>query len=265
MKLAAMEAMWETEPAPASFTVFGIPDVKEHVTHDAIKVPWALGLIATRSIDQQIPGINELVAKAKVRVEHGMKAYGLLEKLKQDRNNTALRAEFDKYKADLGYGLLLLRQVSDPAKATPAQVEAAAESTIPNVPVLFWTFRFMVGLGFYFIALFALAFYLSARHQFDRYRYFLLAAAFSLPLPWIAAELGWIVAEYGRQPWAIEGVLPTFLGVSTTKVSNVVLSLVGFIVFYTGLAVVDAYLMTRMVRRGPDQLGYWPPDAQQGD
>ena len=84
-------------------------------------------------------------------------------------------------------------------------------------------------------------------------------AFFSLPLPWIAAELGWIVAEYGRQPWAIDGVLPTFLGVSVTAAGNVLLSLAGFVSFYSALAVVDVYLMARMIRRGPDGLGYWPP------
>jgi cytochrome d ubiquinol oxidase subunit I len=87
-----------------------------------------------------------------------------------------------------------------------------------------------------------------------------LRAAFcALPLPWVAIELGWIVAEYGRQPWAIEGVLPTFLGVSATAPSNVALSLTGFVVFYTALAIVDGFLMARTIRLGPDGLGYWPP------
>ena len=83
-------------------------------------------------------------------------------------------------------------------------------------------------------------------------------AFFSLPLPWIAAELGWVVAEYGRQPWAIDGVLPTFLGVSATPASNIIVSLAGFVLFYSALAIVDIYLMTRMIRRGPEGLGYWP-------
>ena len=74
----------------------------------------------------------------------------------------------------------------------------------------------MVGIGLFLIALFATAFYFSARHRFERHRWFLRLALFSLPLPWLAAELGWIVAEYGRQPWAIDGLLPTFLGVSAT-------------------------------------------------
>src|SRR5271155_5623262 len=72
---------------------------------------------------------------------------------------------------------------------------------------------------------------------------FFWASLWSLPLPWLAAELGWIVSEYGRQPWAIEGVLPTFLGVSGTDAHNVLASLLGFILFYSSLALADLYLM----------------------
>ena len=95
----------------------------------------------------------------------------------------------------------------------------------------------------------------------QQHRWFLRVALFSLPLPWIAAELGWIVAEYGRQPWAIDGLLPTFLGVSATSETNVLLSLSGFAIFYSALAVVDVFLLVRMIRRGPDGLGFWPPQA----
>jgi cytochrome bd ubiquinol oxidase subunit I len=154
--------------------------------------------------------------------------------------------------------LLLLKFTDDPAHATPEQIDAAAWSTMPNVPVLFWSFRVMVGLGLFFIAMFAAAFYLATRHRFDRHPWFLKLAFFSLPLPWIAIELGWIVAEYGRQPWAVDGVLPTFLGVSRTSAGNVWFSLLGFVVFYSALAVVDAMLIVHTVRRGPDGLGYWP-------
>jgi cytochrome d ubiquinol oxidase subunit I len=110
----------------------------------------------------------------------------------------------------------------------------------------------MVACGFWFIALFGTAFYFSATRRLDKYRLFLWAALLSLPLPWLAAELGWIVAEYGRQPWVIEGVLPTFLGVSGTSAGNVLLSLIGFVVFYSGLAVADVYLMVKYIRLGPD-------------
>jgi len=116
--------------------------------------------------------------------------------------------------------------------------------------VLFWSFRFMAGLGFYFIALFALAFYLASARRLDT-RWFLRVAFLSLPLPWIAAELGWIVAEYGRQPWVVEGVLPTYLGVSSVSKAAVIGSLLGFVLFYSTLAIIDVMLMIRVIRRGP--------------
>jgi cytochrome bd ubiquinol oxidase subunit I len=73
----------------------------------------------------------------------------------------------------------------------------------------------------------------------------------SLPLPWIAAELGWIVAEYGRQPWSIDGVLPTFLGVSSLTVAQILFSLTGFILFYSALLVIDLILMRKYILMGP--------------
>jgi len=76
-----------------------------------------------------------------------------------------------------------------------------------------------------------------------------------LPAPWIACELGWFVAEYGRQPWTIYGVLPTHLSVSTLSVNSLYGSLAGFIGFYTVLLVVEMYLMVKFARMGPGSLG----------
>ena len=259
MKIAAIEAEWQTATPPASFTVFGLPDVAARKTYAEVKIPWLLGLIATRSIDQPVLGIEELVTRARARIVLGIQAYSALQELRgTEPPDPQVLRRFETNQADLGYALLLLRFTDNPAAATPQQIDAAAWSTVPNVPVLFWCFRLMVGLGLYFIALFATAFYLATRHRFDRHPGFLKLAFFSLPLPWIAIEVGWIVAEYGRQPWAVDGVLPTFLGVSRTSVGNVWLSLAGFVIFYSALAVVDAFLLVRTIRRGPDGLGYSP-------
>jgi cytochrome d ubiquinol oxidase subunit I len=252
MKIAAIEAMWNTEPAPASFTLFGIPDLKTHTTNYEAKVPWVLGLIATRSVNTPVPGINQLVNLAGDNIRDGLAAYRALQGIKQDPRDPSLRATLDAHVGNLGYALLLKRFRADIENATSNQIRQAAVSTIPNVPVLFWAFRFMVGLGFWFIALFAVAFWLSAKRQLDRHRTFLRAAVLTLPLPWIAAELGWIVAEYGRQPWVIEGVLPTALGVSSTAAGNVVFSLAGFALFYSALLVADLYLLGKYIRLGPD-------------
>jgi cytochrome d ubiquinol oxidase subunit I len=258
MKVASIEAEWHTQAPPASFTLFGFPDVAARTTHAEIKIPWVLGLIATRSFDQPVLGIDDLVARARARIVLGADAYAALQLLRgsTEPSDPELVRRFEANQADLGYGLLLLRFTDSPAAATPQQIDAAAWSTVPNVPVLFWCFRLMVALGLFFIALFATAFYLATRHRFDRHPWFLKLAFFSLPLPWIAVEVGWIVAEYGRQPWAADGVLPTFLGVSRMQVGNVWLSLAGFVVFYSALAAVDAFLLVRTIRRGPDGMGY---------
>jgi cytochrome d ubiquinol oxidase subunit I len=255
MKLAAMESMWETEPAPAPITLVGIPDQPGHRTLYAIKIPWVLGLIATRSIDTPIPGIYELVAHYAVRIKSGIVAYGALEKLRKNPADGAARAELDAHVQDLGYGLLLKRYTTNVVDATPEQIDKASWDTVPNVFLMFWSFRIMVGFGFFFIAFFAFAFWLSMRREFTRYRWFLHLAVLVLPTPWIAAELGWVVAEYGRQPWSIDGVLPTFLSVSSISPAQVAFSLTGFIVFYTVLAVVELFLMVKYIRLGPDGHG----------
>jgi cytochrome d ubiquinol oxidase subunit I len=252
MKIAAIEAMWSTEPAPASFTLIGIPDLKGRKTDYAIEIPWVLGLITTRSVDQQVPGIDDLVKLADARIRSGLVAYNTLAKLRSDRSNAALRTQLTAHVDDLGYALLLKRFRPDIEHASEADIAKAAASTIPNVPVLFWSFRLMVACGFWLVLLFATAFYLSATRTLARHRWFLIAALVSLPLPWLAAELGWVVAEYGRQPWVIEGVLPTSLGVSSTDAGNVLFSLLGFVLFYSGLAVADLYLMVKYIRLGPD-------------
>ena len=253
MKLAAIEALWETEPAPAGFALFGIPDLKARKTHAELKIPYALGIIATRSLDEEVMGINDLVEVAKDRISNGIKAYGALQALKQDPNNLVAKSILDKYSKDLGYGLLLKRYTKDVVDATPAQIQQAADDTVPNVPVLFWSFRIMVGIGFFMIALFGLAFYLASKRQLEK-KWFLRTALLALPLPWISSEMGWIVAEHGRQPWAIDGVLPTYLGTSSLASSDLWISLAGFVLFYTALAIVEVYLMIKYIRLGPDGL-----------
>jgi len=250
MKLAAMEAMWKTEPAPAPFMLFGIPDSEKHENRLEIAVPWALGLIATRSLSTPIPGIDDLVARARDRIRNGLIAYDALEKLKANRADTAARATLMAHVHDLGYALLLKRYTADPRTADDAMIAKAANDTVPGIAPIFWSFHVMAALGFYFIALFAAAFYFTTRLDFSR-TWLLRIFLWSLPLPWVAAELGWIVAEYGRQPWAIDGVLPTFLASSSVSAGQVLFTLCGFVLFYSSLAVVDVILMRKYVRMGP--------------
>ncbi len=255
MKLAAIEAMWKTEPAPAAFTLFGFPDQQARETHFAVHIPWVMGLIGTRSLTTEIPGIENLVDHAKVRIRQGIAAYDAVQQIRGASDPSAVpqaaRDALEKNGNDLGYALLLKRYVDDPRKATDAQIEQAAWDTVPSVPSLFWSFRIMVGLGFFFILLMATFFYLSARRRLDQHPWLLRLAVFAIPLPWIAAEFGWVVAEFGRQPWIIEGILPTAAAVSSLGAVTVLLTLLGFIAIYTVLFVIEMGLMVRAVRAGP--------------
>ena len=254
VKLAAIEAEWETHPAPAGITVFGMPDSKNERTDYAFKVPYVLGLIATRSTDTPVVGIKDLKKEHEVRIRNGMLAYAALTRLKSGDKSPAARADFDKLKHDLGYGLLLKKYTPNVIDATPEQIAKAVDDTIPNVAPLFWSFRGMVALGMLFLFIFATSFYFLIRKQLAPQRWLLRLAVFSIPLPWIAAELGWIVAEYGRQPWTIAGILPTHLSASTLQPSSLYFSLAGFILFYTFLLVVEMVLMVKYAKRGPSSL-----------
>jgi cytochrome d ubiquinol oxidase subunit I len=250
MKLAAIEGMWRTEPAPAGLTLFAIPDSQAHENKLEIRIPWLLGLIATRSFDQPMPGILDLVDSAKARIKNGLIAYDALQKLKANHADADARETLKSHVGDLGYTLLLKRYVDDPRTADDATIARAAEDTAPKVAPLFWSFRVMVALGFYFIAAFVAAFWAASTRNFNRPA-LLKLLAYSWPLPWLAAELGWVVAEYGRQPWAIDGVLPTFLGSSALSVWQVLFTLCGFVLFYSTLLVVDVILLRKYIAMGP--------------
>ena len=133
MKIASIEAMWNTEPAPASFTVFGLPDLATHTTRYEIKVPWMLGLIATRSVDTPVPGINQLVGLAHDRIKDGLVAYDtLVRRSRKNRHDTTLRSILDAHVANLGYALLLKQIRPDIENATEADIQAAAGTPFPT-------------------------------------------------------------------------------------------------------------------------------------
>lgn len=254
-KMAAIEAMWETEPAPAPFNVIAFPNQAEMKNDWELQVPYVMGIIGTRSLTKQIPGIKDIKVKNRARIVRGIEAVKLLEALRKTPNDMALRQAFDKYKSDLGFGLLLKKYVQDMNHVTPALIDRAVDDTIPDVAPMFWSFRIMVGLGLAMLLLFSLALWYSLKGNFAEKRWLLYAAICLLPAPWLASELGWFVAEYGRQPWTIYGMLPTYLSVSTLSVESLYGSLAGFIGFYTLLFIVEMYLMIRFARQGPGSLG----------
>lgn len=253
-KLAAIEAEWETHPAPASFTLFGIPNQETMTTDYAVKIPYVMGIIATRSLDQEVTGIKDLLVTHEGRIRNGMEAYAILEKLRAGDKSPDLIAQFEAHQKDLGYGLLLKKYTPNVVDATDEQIKAAAKDTIPHVPSLFWAFRIMVASGFLMLVLFIFAAYAVAKRNAEEKPWLLKFALFSLPLPWLAAQTGWYVAEVGRQPWTIGEILPTHLSTSTLSTGDIWGSIFALATFYTVLLVIEMYLMIRFARLGPSSL-----------
>ena len=244
-KLAAIEAMWETEPAPAGFNVVAIPNEAKQANDFEIRIPYLLGLIATRSTTEVIPGIREIREKNRQRIESGVQAVIALEALRKNPQDADARARFAAHQADLGYGLLTKKYAPDSRNVTPEIIEKAAMDSVPRIAPLFWSFRIMVGLGIAMFALMAVAFWHSVKGSFESRPWLLKWALYSIPMPWIAVEVGWFVAEYGRQPWTVYGVLPTHLSASSLSVESLWGSIAGLVGFYSLLLAVWTYLMIK--------------------
>jgi cytochrome d ubiquinol oxidase subunit I len=253
-KLAAIEAEWDTEAAPAAFTLFGLPNQAEQRTDYAVKIPYVMGIIATRSVDKQVTGIKDLVSEHQARIRNGMVAYDLLGKLRAGDKTQQTLTAFKDVKKDLGYGLLLKKYTDKVVDANEQQIHQAALDSIPHVASIFWTFRVMVLSGVLMLLLFACAFWASARKNESSKRWLLKWALFSLPLPWIATQTGWWVAEHGRQPWSIGEVLPVHLSASTLSSGDVLGSILALVGFYTVLLIIEMYLMIKFARLGPSSL-----------
>ena len=260
VKLAAVEAEYETHPAPAPFTVFGIPNDEKQETEYALQIPWAMGIIATRSLTEEVEGIKDLKEENRERILSGIKAYEVLDDVRNGTATAEQRTAFDQYKDSLGYAMLLEPFTENVSNPSDAALQQAVDYSIPPVAPLFWSFRLMVVAGFIMLALFVCAFYYSTKHKITKPRWLLKSALYGLPLPWIACEAGWFVAEYGRQPWSIAEVLPVHTSVSNLAVSDVVITLVAYSAFYTGMFIIGFYLMKKFAKKGPV-----PPEDKQPD
>jgi len=254
VKLAAVEAEWETQVPPASFTLFGIPNEETQRTDYALKIPSVLGLIATRSVSEEVKGLQQIKEENLQRIIRGQEAYDLMQRIRAGDKSSATVDRFNEVRVDLGFGLLLSGYTDDVLNATPEEIANAVEATVPKVWPLFWSFRVMVACGFLMLLLFACAFWHSARRTVDKPKWLLKFAVFSLPLPWIASEMGWFVAEYGRQPWAIGEILPTHLAVSQLSPGDVLFTLISIAVLYSIFVIIEIWLMTKYARKGPSSL-----------
>ena len=260
-KLAAMEAIWNTDynTVSASWNLIAIPSRAEQKNVFAVSIPYILTPLLTHSETTVIPGIIQLEQEAKPKIVNGIKAMIALKEYNADHSNTQALTTFKQYENDMGYGFLAMQFAPDQnlkkinATNLPSVLDKTAKDTIPNVWVEFWSFRLMVAAGFFMLALFAFAAYFSLKNEIEKHPGLLKLAMWSISLPWVAVEFGWITAENGRQPWSVFGWLPTFVSASTHSVGYMVFSLIGFTLLYSSFIAAELYLMFKYARLGPQE------------
>ncbi|MFD0966011.1 cytochrome ubiquinol oxidase subunit I [Seminibacterium arietis] len=259
VKLAAMEGEWHTQPAPASWNAIVVTNEAEKRNDFALQIPYAAGIIVTRSLDKTFAGVNDLQKVNEDRVRNGMVAYYLLQQLRAEKKELGqvkeeTKAQFNAVRKDLGFGLLLKRYTDKVVDATDAQIKQAAADTIPNVGPTFWSFRIMMIAGGLVLLLMIAAFVQNIRKTVGRSPLLLKLLLWGIPLPWIAAESGWFLAEYGRQPWAIYDTLPVGVAASNLGAGDLWLSIILICALYTVFLIAEMYLMFKYSRLGPSSL-----------
>lgn len=273
-KLAAMEAEFHTQEPPAAWSLLAIPNEEEMDNYVSIKIPALLGLIATHSIDTPVLGLRDIVANNEVRVRSGLIANRALTALRAGDVTDENMETFKAHQKDLGYGLLLVEHAKDPLNPTEDEIKTAARHSVPSVTLNYFAFRVMLGIVTLLGLLCAAAgFFLIYKGDLQARTKFLKVLVFAIPLPFVACEAGWILAEFGRQPWAIQDVLPTYLATSSLSPVDVGISLLCFIGIYTVLLIIEMKMMIKAIKQGPeitepeeDGKGYppLPPSGPQG-
>jgi len=271
MKLAAIEGLFEgQEGAPFSIVAFGSstnnPERPYEQDIRGIKIPKVLSFMATHNFNAFVPGIVDLIEgneeqgimSAYERAERGKVAQDALRELRDARNSdpeehARLRALFDdevwlnEYFAHFGYGFFY--------DENPYIFRQNIARLVPNVPLNYWSFRIMIGLGFLFIVVLALAGWWAYKDKLDSDKnYFYRLALVCIPLVYVCTQAGWAVAEVGRQPWAIQDLMPTFAGVtSEMSVGAVQTTLLVFAVLLSALFVAALKIMFAQIKKGPKE------------
>ncbi len=270
-KIAAIEGLWQdsninSSAAAAPWLVFAIPNDTTQSNRFEVGIPYVLDPLITHSENVIIPGLITQEREAGPHILNGIKALDALQAYGLKHDPTDLAA-FSANESDMGYGFLAQRYApnQDLLQVTPANqgniVAQTERDIVPNVFVTFWSFRIMMGLGFYFVALFAFASYFSLRNELTKNKWLLHAAMWSIPLPIIASEFGWITAEAGRQPWSVYGWLPTFQAASSHPLGYMIFSLIGFALLYSSFIAAELYLMFKFARLGPQPHHHMPDES----
>ena len=285
MKLAAMEALYDGGEDQGLTVIalvnpFRQPDYKAGGEPPLrIAIPYGLSFLATRDINGYVPGINDIL-NGGYMLENNTREIPMMEKMRRGQMAVLALKEYRELTAkgrrtlteakkngastadiDPATGLneketFRLKELQNGMKANMkyfgyGYVTNRAQ-LVPYVPLCFYAFRVMVGLGTLFIVFFAVVLFLAYRKDIARYRWLNIAAIVMLPLGYIASESGWLVAEFGRQPWAIQDMMPTWVGVSNIGAGSVALTFFIFLALFTTLLAVEISIMLKQIKKGPE-------------
>lgn len=252
MKLAAMEALYEGGNSQgltgiAFVNPFGQPDYMTDAEPPMrIAVPNMLSLLATHDPDGFVPGVRDIIKgypkadgtqepSLKEKQERGRKAIQALKDFRAGKDKEANRKVLERDMKYFGYGYI-----------------KDADQLVPFIPVNFWAFRIMVGLGALFILVFAVLLFVVYRKDITRPRWLQMLGIALIPLAYIASESGWLVAEFGRQPWTIQDMLPTWAAVSDLSSGGIAFTFFLFLFLFTAMLAVEVSIMCKQIKKGPE-------------
>lgn len=239
MKLAAAEGLEEGGPR-APFSI--VPGVE---------IPAMLSILATHDVDGYVPGINNILDgyttpdgerhfSADEKIERGriaLEAFASYRELKDSDPEAAAvaRQTLDENIEYFGYGYI-----------------DSKEELVPPVTLVYWAFRVMVYVGGFLLMLMVVVLWLERRNRLKDMRWLLWVAMLSIPLVYLAGQAGWIVAEVGRQPWVIDGLLPVKAAVSSVSVAAVQTTFWLFVAIFTLFLVIEMRIMIKAIKQGPN-------------
>ena len=235
MKLAAMEGL-NRGGAGADFTIIGIPCKDETLPSErmrtveyGIAVPKMLSFLGYHDFNAYIPGVEDI-----------LNGYTSHEGETVEAGNDTLAAQslgtLREHFSDFGYGYL-----------------ESPDEIIPNIPLVFYSFRIMVGLGMLFVLLFALSWWFARKRAFGKFRFMPYFALICIPCAYIASQCGWIVAEVGRQPWVVQDLMPTHVAITDIASGWVMTTFWMFAVLFTLLLVAEIGIMLSQIKKGPKE------------
>jgi len=266
MKLAAMEGLYKGKEG-AGLVVIGAPTPGKTYNDDKddylfkIEVPKMLSILGYHDKDAFVPGIKDIIEGGYTyKNKNGEDAIALPAVQKIEKGKIAIQALADyKSASDAGNKEMMeyhKKILDENFEYFGYGYIKDVSSLIPMVPLVFYSFRIMVGVGLLFIVFFGLVLYLVLEKDIAQKRWLLRASILMIPLAYVASQAGWIVAEVGRQPWVIQDILPTVAAVSRIGVGAVQVTFFLFLAIFTTLLIAELKIMFKQIKNGPKEGGH---------